>query len=111
MDTVEQALKAAVERRHGGTACLAYVDAVSARVPGRPVWNGIVLAFDLDSQPKGERAYAWFSSGEESPGQVYVVLHGPPIRSAHDAVIAALAAGPSASEKVVSRAQICCEPA
>src|SRR4051794_16201690 len=48
MDTVEQALKAAVERRHGGTACLAYIDAVSARVPGRPVWNGIVLA--------GERA-------------------------------------------------------
>ena len=63
MDAVERELKVAVERRHGRTARLAYIDAVSIDVSGRPAWNGTVLVFDLDGQPEAERVYAWFPPG------------------------------------------------
>ena len=95
MDAAERDLKAAVERRHGLTARLAYIDAVSIVIAGRLAWNGTVLVFDLDSQPEAERVYAWFTPGQETVGrQAHVVRHGPGVHSAHDAVTAALA-GPS----------------
>ena len=91
MDAVEQGLKAAVERQYGGTACLAYIDAVSVRPPGQPVWEGIILVFDLDSQVEAERAYAWFAqacgNGER---RFHLVLHGPLVQSGDDAVMAVL---------------------
>lgn len=91
MDAVEQELKAALECRHGGTAHLAYIDAVSVMVPSQPVWDGIVLVFDLDGHPEAERAYAWFAPVRESDERrLHITLHGPLIRSAHDAVTAAL---------------------
>jgi len=91
MDAVERDLKAAVERRHGRTARLAYIDAVSIVAAGRLVWNGTVLVFDLDGQPEAERVYAWFPPGAEADGrQAQVVRHGPRVQSAHDAVTAAL---------------------
>ena len=91
MDAVEQDLKAAVEGRYGGRACLAYIDAVSVTVRGKSVWDGVVLVFDLEGQPEIERAYAWFSparGGDER--RLHVVPHAPPIRSAQDAVTATL---------------------
>jgi hypothetical protein len=91
MDAVERDLKSAVERHHGRTARLAYIDAVSIVAAGRLVWNGTVLVFDLDGQPEAERVYAWFPPGAEADGrQAQVVRHSPCVQSAHDAVTAAL---------------------
>src|SRR5829696_1849751 len=93
MDAVEQELKIAVERQHGGTAHLAYIDAVSATIQGRSVWGGIVLVFDLHGQAEAEFFYNCTSTAEGSRGrEAHVVLQGPAIRSAYDAVIAALLA-------------------
>ena len=103
MDALEQELKIAVERQHGGTACLAYIDAVSATVHGRSVWGGIVLVFDLHGQAEAERAYAWFSPAEGSRGrEAHVVLHSPAIRSAYDAVMTALVASASTTKHGIS---------
>ena len=103
MDAVEQELKIAVERQHGGTAHLAYIDAVSATIQRRSVWGGIVLVFDLHGQAEVERAYAWFSPIEGSRGrEAHVVLQGPAIRSACDAVMAALLAPASTIKPGIS---------
>lgn len=92
MDAVERVLKAAVERRCGGTARLAYIDAVSARPPGRPGWDGLVMVFDLDGSPDAGRAYAWLSTvGPDDERRVHIVPHGAPVESAQDAVMAAVA--------------------
>ena len=92
MDAVDQQLKAAVERQHRVTVRLAYIDAVSLRLPGRPAWDGIVLVFELEGHPTAERAYAWFAPAR--PGmktQIHAVLHCPAIQSAQDAVRSTLA--------------------
>ena|SRR5215207_8626919 len=103
MDAVEQELKIAVERQHGGTAHLAYIDAVSATIQGRSVWGGIVLVFDLHGQAEAERAYAWFSPAEGSRGrEAHVVLQSPAIRSAYDAVMAALLASADITKSGIS---------
>jgi hypothetical protein len=93
----------AVERQHGGTAHLAYIDAVSATIQDRSVWGGIVLVFDLHGQAEAERAYAWFSPAEGSRGrEAHVVLQGPAIRSAYDAVMAALLASADITKSGIS---------
>src|SRR5215208_6573902 len=101
MEVVENELKAAIERQHGGTAQLAYVDAVSETFRGGPAWNGLVLVFDLPGHPRAERAYAWSVPVENSnQPQLYVALHGPLIASAHDAVRAVMVKGPKGSPEV-----------
>jgi hypothetical protein len=92
LDIVEQQLKAAIERQHGGTVRLAYIDAVSLRLADKPAWEGIVLAFDLKGHPKAERAYAWVSPAYAgSEAQIHIVLHGPAVQSPRDAVRSTLA--------------------
>ena len=101
MEVVENELKAAIERQHGGTAQLAYIDAVSETFRGGPAWNGLVLVFDLPGHPRAERAYAWSVPVENSnQPQLYVALHGPLIASAHDAVRAVMVKGPKGSLEV-----------
>jgi hypothetical protein len=85
MDMVEQRLKAAIEGQHGGTAHLAYIDAVSVTRQGRPVEGGIVFVFDLEGHPAATRAYGWTTQVEDER-QVHVVLQAPPIASAQEAV-------------------------
>ena len=54
---------------------------------GAEVWRGEVLVFDLQGHPKAQRCYCW-----EVDGQVTAVLEVPPVRSARDAVRAAIVA-------------------
>src|SRR3954447_611038 len=87
MDVIERKLKATIEGQHGGTAHLAYIDAVSETRQGRPVEGGIMFVFDLVGHPEAARAYGWTSQvGEEDERQFHVVLQAPPITSAQDAV-------------------------
>ncbi len=86
MDVVEQKLKAAIEGQHGGTAHLAYIDAVSVTRQGRPVEGGLVFVFDLEGHCAAARAYGWTSQVGEDERRFHVVLQVPPIASAQDAV-------------------------
>src|SRR5215211_1753555 len=86
MDVVEHKLKAAIEGQHGGTAHLAYIDAVSETRQGRPVEGGLVFVFDLDGHPEAVRAYGWTSQVREDERRFHVVLQVPPIASVHDGV-------------------------
>src|SRR5215207_10589022 len=86
MDVVEHKLKGAIEGQHGGTAHLAYIDAVSETHQGRPVEGGLVFVFDLDGHPEAARAYGWTSQVGEDERRFHVVLQVPPIGSAQDAV-------------------------
>jgi hypothetical protein len=92
-DVSADQLQAAIEGQHGGKASLAYVDAVTETFQGRVVWDGLIHVFDLDGHPKATRAYAWSSPVEGSDKRrFYAVLHLGPIRSAQDAVRAAIVA-------------------
>jgi hypothetical protein len=86
MDVVEHKLKAAIEGQHGGTAHLAYIDAVTETHQGRPVEGGLVFVFDLEGQPEAARAYGWTSQVGEDERRFHVVLQVPPIASVQDAV-------------------------
>jgi len=86
MDVVEQKLKATIEGQHGGTAHLAYIDAVSETIQGRPVEGGLVFVFDLEGHSEAARAYGWTSQGGEDERRFHFVLQVSPIASVQDAV-------------------------
>ncbi len=82
-----------IETQHGGKAHFREIVPVSETFNGQPVWEGEVHVFDLDGHPKATRAYAWSSPVDGSDRRrFYAVLHLGPIRSARDAVRAAIVA-------------------
>ncbi len=86
-------LSVAVQNQHGGRAVFRSVEPVDERRDGKPVWQGEVHIFDLEDHPKATRAYAWSSPVEGSDKRrFYAVLHLKGIRSAQDAVRAAIVA-------------------
>lgn len=86
-------LKQAIESQHGGHANFLSIETVDERHNGQPVWQGEVHVFDLDGHPTATRAYAWSSPIEgSSKRRFYAVLHLGPIRSARDALRAAIVA-------------------
>jgi hypothetical protein len=64
---------------------------------GNTVWEGIVEVFDLKDHPSAFRAYAWAHNTDNpaKPRRYIAVLHAHPIKSAQDAVKAALVEDPS----------------
>ena len=86
-------LASAIVQQHGGRAVFCSIEAVDERDNGKPVWQGEVHVFDLEGHPKATRAYAWSSPVEGSDRRrFYAVLHLGEIRSAADAVRAAIVA-------------------
>ncbi len=86
-------LKRAVEVQHGGKATFAQSVPVAEAFEGQTVWEGVVHVFDLTGHPKTTRAYAWSSPIEGSDKRrIFAVLQVPPIKSARDAVKAAIIA-------------------
>lgn len=71
--------------RHGAHAELLGRELVVAPFFGGASCDGEVLIFALEDHPTASLCYAW-----EMDGLVTSVLHEPPIRSASDAVSAAL---------------------
>jgi hypothetical protein len=59
---------------------------------GRTVWEGIVEVFDLVNHPDAPRAYAWAHDTDDPkhPRRYVTILHLHPIKSARDAVRAAI---------------------
>jgi hypothetical protein len=58
---------------------------------GETVWEGIVEVFDLQGHPKASRAYAWTNETDDPTKPHHItVLHLGPIKSAVDAVRAAI---------------------
>lgn len=93
MDVSAEQLKQAVEGQHGGRAKLAYVSHVPELYGHELVWNGTVHVFNQEGHPKATRADAWSSLIEGSDKRrFYAVLHLGGIRSAVDAVRAAIVA-------------------
>lgn len=84
-------LKEAVERMHGCTAKLADTVYVSETFQDKVVWQGIVHVFNIKGNPLAKKCYAWSSPIEgSSKRRFFAVLHTPPIKSAQDAVKAAI---------------------
>ena len=59
---------------------------------GQTVWEGIVEVFDLVGHPTAHRVYAWANDTDDTknPRHHVTVLHLHPIKSAQDAVRAAI---------------------
>jgi hypothetical protein len=59
---------------------------------GKTVWDGIVEVFDLKGHPTAFRIYAWAHDTDDlaNPRRHITVLHSHPIKSAQDAVRAAI---------------------
>ena len=93
MDVSVDQLQRAVEGQHGGEAVLVSAEPVKETFMGDTVWEGVVHVFDLEGNAKATRAYAWSSPVEGSDKRrFYAVLHLGGIRSALDAVRAAIVA-------------------
>lgn len=85
-----QELRDVIRRLHGAEA--AHVESVPVKetFKGQTVWEGIVEVFDLVGHPTAHRVYAWANDAPNKPRQHVTVLHLHPIKSAQDAVRAAI---------------------
>lgn len=72
----------------------AHVESVPVKetFKGQTVWDGIVEVFSLEGHPLASRAYAWAHDTDDParPRKQITVLHVHPIKSAQDAVRAAI---------------------
>ena len=75
----------AIHATHGVSSQLLGREQVVETFEGQTVWEGEVLVFELVGHPNAKRCYAW-----EVDGEVTAVLEMPPVKSARDAVRAAL---------------------
>ena len=87
-------LRDVIRRLHGAEATHVESVPVLETFKGQTVWKGFVEVFDLVGHPTAHRVYAWASdTGDPNNPQRHhvTVLHLHPIKSARDAVRAAIA--------------------
>jgi hypothetical protein len=93
MHTYIEELRDVIRRLHGAEAT--HVESVPVKevFQGKTVWEGIVEVFELHDHPEANLVYAWAHDTEnpEKPRRHVTVLHIHPIKSARDAVRAAIA--------------------
>jgi hypothetical protein len=91
MTPIEE-LQGVIRKLHGAEAKYRESVHVKEVFNGETVWEGIVEVFDLIGHPKTSTVYAWTNeTGDpENPKHHVTVLHLGPIRSALDAVRAAI---------------------
>ncbi len=82
-----------IRRLHGAEATHVESVPVKETFKGQTVWEGIVEVFDLVGHPTAHRVYAWAHETDDpnKPIRHVTVLHLHPIKSAQDAVKAAIA--------------------
>ncbi|SRR5258708_5225419 len=92
MEAYIEELKDVIRRLHGAEATHIESVPVKETFQGRTVWEGVVEVFDLIGHPKATRAYAWSHDAYDpaDPKRHIAVLHLHPIKSAQDAVKAAI---------------------
>ena len=85
-------LQEAIRRLHGVES--EHIESVPVKetFQGKTVWEGVVEVFDLKGHPTAFRVYAWSHDTDdpENPKRHVAVLHSHPIKSAQDAVKAAI---------------------
>jgi len=85
-------LRGVIRRLHGVES--EHVESVPVKetFQGQTVWEGIVEIFNLKDHPTAHRIYAWANdTGDpKNPRHHVTVLHLHPIKSAQDAVKAAI---------------------
>lgn len=89
MSYIEE-LRDVIRRLHGAEATHLESVPVKETFRGQTVWEGIVEVFDLVGHPTAPRVYAWVNESPNQPRQHVTVLHLHPIKSAQDAVRAAI---------------------
>jgi hypothetical protein len=92
MPSYIEELRDVIRRLHGAEATHVESVPVKETFQGKTVWEGIVEVFDLKDHPKAHRVYAWaHDTGDPGrPRHHVTVLHLHPIKSAQDAVRAAI---------------------
>ena len=87
-----QELRDAIRHLHGAEATHVESVPVTETFQGKTVWDGIVEVFELRGHPAASRVYAWAHDTDDpvKPRRHVTVLHLHPIRSARDAVRAAI---------------------
>jgi hypothetical protein len=85
-------LEDVIRRVHGVEATHVESVPVKEMFRGETVWEGVVEVFDLAGHPTATRAYAWSHDTDDpaNPKRHVAVLHLHPIKSAEDAVKAAI---------------------
>jgi hypothetical protein len=85
-------LRDVIRRLHGTEATHIESVPVKETFKGATVWEGIVEVFDLAGHATAHRVYAWAheTGNPEKPIRHVTVLHLHPIKSAQDAVRAAI---------------------
>jgi hypothetical protein len=91
MNYIEE-LRDVIRKLHGVESNHIESVPVKETFQGKTVWEGIVEVFDLHGHPKATRAYAWAheTDNPQKPVRHVTVLHLHPIKSAQDAVRAAI---------------------
>jgi len=87
-----QELQDVIRRIHGAEATHVESVPVKEMFRGKTVWEGVVEVFDLIGHPTAFRVYAWAHETDDpqKPIRHVTVLHLHPIKSAQDAVRAAI---------------------
>ena len=81
-----------IRRLHGAEATHVESVPVQQTFGGQTVWDGVVEVFDLAGHATAHRVYAWAHETDDpdKPIRHVTVLHLHPIKSAQDAVRAAI---------------------
>lgn len=90
--TYLEELRDIIRRLHVAEATHVESVPVKETFKGETVWEGVVEVFDLVGHPTAHRVYAWANdTGDpERPRHHVTVLHLHPVKSAQDAVRAAI---------------------
>lgn len=91
MESFKDDLKKAILDLHGCKS--AWVESVPVKevFEEETAWEGVVQVFDLEDHPTAKRCYVWFHSIDNSKKRrFFAVLHQGPVKSARDAVRAAI---------------------
>lgn len=90
--TYLEELRDVIRRVHGVEAEHLESVPIKEMFEGRTVWEGIVEVFELKGHETAHRVYAWAHDTDdpEHPRRHVTVLHLHPIKSAQDAVRAAI---------------------
>ena len=91
MSYIEE-LRDVIRRLHGAEATHVESVPVKETFKGETVWEGIVEVFELTGHATAHRVYAWAHGTDDpqKPVRHVTVLHLHPIKSAQDAVRAAI---------------------
>jgi hypothetical protein len=100
MEASRETLKQAIENLHNCDATYVGEHWVEERFDDDLVWRGEVCEFSLQDHPTAKVCFVWSSPVEGSEKRrFYAVLKLPPIRSASDAVKAAIVSDHKSSQE------------